>query len=81
MNRYNRTGYVRVRTRHGRAQVMTLRPYLGNTLTHQRNRFKTVAIIAHRYRVHAHKLISHLMQNNGPSFFQHDNARPHTTRK
>ena len=39
MNRYNRTGYVRVRARPGRARVMTLRPYRVNTLTHPRNRF------------------------------------------
>ena len=32
MNRYNKTGYVRVRARPGRARVMTLRPYCVNTL-------------------------------------------------
>ena len=40
MNRYNKTGYVRVRARPGRARVTTLRPYGVNTLTHPRNRFK-----------------------------------------
>ena len=40
MNRYNKTGYVRVRARPGRARVMTLRPYSVNTFTHPRNRFK-----------------------------------------
>ena len=40
MNRYNRTGYVRVRARPGRARVMTLRPYRVDTLAHPRNRFK-----------------------------------------
>ena len=39
MNRYNSTGYVRVRARSGRARVTTLRPYHVNTLTHPRNRF------------------------------------------
>ena len=40
MNLYNRTGYVRVRARPGRARVTTLRSYRVNTLTHPRNRFK-----------------------------------------
>ena len=40
MNRYNKTGYVRVRARPGRARVTTLRPYRFNTLTHPRKRFK-----------------------------------------
>ena len=40
MNRYNKTGYVRVRARPGRARVTTLRPYRVNTLTHPRKRFK-----------------------------------------
>ena len=40
MNRYNITGYVRVRARPGHARVATLRSYRVNTLTHQRNRFK-----------------------------------------
>ena len=40
MNRYNKTGYVRVRARPGRARVTTLRPYRVNALTHLRNRFK-----------------------------------------
>ena len=40
MNRYNKTGYVRVRARPGRARVTTLRPYHVNMLTHRRNRFK-----------------------------------------
>ena len=31
MNRYNRTGYVRVRARRGRARVATLHPYQVNT--------------------------------------------------
>ena len=72
--RYNRTGYVRVRARPGRASVTTLRPYRINTLTHPRNRFKL-------YGAYAQKIISHFLQNNGPGIFQHDNARPHTTRK
>ena len=40
MNRYNKTGYVRVRARPGRSRVTTLRPYRVNALTHPRNRFK-----------------------------------------
>ena len=40
MNRYNKTGYVRVRARPGSARVTTLRPYRVNTLTHRRKRFK-----------------------------------------
>ena len=40
MNRYNITGYVRVRARRGRARVTTLRPNRVNTLTHPCNRFK-----------------------------------------
>ena len=40
MNRYNKTGHVRVRARPGRARVTTLRPYRVNALTHPRNRFK-----------------------------------------
>ena len=40
MNRYNKTGYARVRARPGRARVTTLRPYRVNALTHPRNRFK-----------------------------------------
>ena len=40
MNRYNKTGYVRVRAIPGRARVTTLRPYHVNALTHPRNRFR-----------------------------------------
>ena len=40
MSRYNKTGYVRVRARPGRARETTLRPYRVNTLTHPRKRFK-----------------------------------------
>ena len=40
MNRYNRTRYVRVHARPGRASVSTLRPHCDSTLTHPRNRFK-----------------------------------------
>ena len=40
MNRYNKTGYVRVRARPGRARVTTLRPFGVNALTHPRNHFK-----------------------------------------
>ena len=37
---YNRTGYVIVPARPGRARETTLRSYHVNTLTHPRNRFK-----------------------------------------
>ena len=40
INLYNKTGYVRVRARPGRARVTTLRPYRVNALTNPRNRFK-----------------------------------------
>ena len=40
MNRYNKTGYVRVRARPGRARVTTLRPYRVDALTRPCNRFK-----------------------------------------
>ena len=39
-NRHNRTGYVEVCARPGRARVTTLSPYRVNMLTHPRNRFK-----------------------------------------
>ena len=45
MNLYNRTGYVRLRARPGRARVTTLRPYRVNTLTHPRNRFKRQKVL------------------------------------
>ena len=54
MNRYNRTVYVRVRERSGRARVTTLRLYGLNTLTHPSNHFN-----ARLYGVHAQKIISH----------------------
>ena len=40
MNRYNKTGYVTVRARPGRARVTTLRPYRVNTFTYPRKRLK-----------------------------------------
>ena len=40
MNRYNITGYVRVRARPGHARVTTLRSFRVYTLTHPRDRFK-----------------------------------------
>ena len=81
MNRYNITGYVRVRGRPGHARVTTLRSYLVNTLTHTRDRFKRQQALLGFTGVHAHKTISHFVQNNGPGIFQHDNTRPHTTRE
>ena len=45
MNRYNKTGYVRVRARPGRARVTTLRPYCVNALTHPRNCFKRQSLL------------------------------------
>ena len=80
MNRYNRTGYARVRVRLGHARVTTLRSYRVNMLTHPRNRLNGNTFCS-SLRVHAHKIISHFVQNNGPGIFQRDNTRPHTTRK
>ena len=45
MNRYNRTGYARVRARPGQARMTTLRSYRVNTLTHPRNRFKRQQVL------------------------------------
>ena len=45
MNRYNITGYVRVRARPGHARVTTLRSYRVNTLTHQRYHFKRQQVL------------------------------------
>ena len=45
MNRYNLTGYVRVRARPGHARVTTLRSYRVNTLTHPRDRFKRQQVL------------------------------------
>ena len=81
MNRYNNTDSVKVRARPGRARVTTLRPYRVNTLFHTHNPFKRQPLLFVFTGVHAQKIISHFVQNNGPGSFQHDNARPHTTRK
>ena len=81
MNRYNRTGSVRVRARPGRARQTTLRPNRVNTLIHPRNHFNQQPLLLSVNGVHAQKIINHFMQNYGPGIFQHDNARPHTTRK
>ena len=78
MNPYNRTGYVRVSARPGRACMSMLGPYRVNAPILS---FLTVTIIACLYQVHAQRIISHFLQNNGPDIFQHDNARPHTTCK
>ena len=82
MNRYNRTGYVRVRARPDRARVATLRPYRVNTLTHIRKRFKRQPLLlVYKNWVHAQKIISLFVQNNGPGMFKHYNALSHITRK
>ena len=82
MNPYNKTEYVRVRARPGRARVTTLRSFRVNTLTHPRNRFKRQPLLlVFTGFTHAQMIISHFVQNNGPGIFTHDNARPHTTRK
>ena len=81
MNRYNRTGSVRVRAWPGRARVTTLRPYCVNTLMHPCNCFNQQSLLLDVYGVHSQKIINHFMQNYGPGIFQHNNARPHTTRK
>ena len=81
MNRYNKTGSVRVHARPGRARVTMLRSYRVNTLIHPRNRFNQQPLLLGVDGVHAQKIINHIMQNNGPGIFQHDNARLHTTCK
>ena len=80
MNRYNITGYVRVRARPDRARVTTLRHYRVDTLTHQRKRFKRQPLLL-VFTGYAQKIIRRFVQNNGPDIFQHGNARSHTTRK
>ena len=62
MNRYNRTGSVRVRARLCRARVTTLRPYRVNTSIHQRDRFNRQPLLLGVYGVYAQKIINHFMQ-------------------
>ena len=72
MNRYNRTGSVRVRARSGRARVTTLRPYRVNTPIHPRNRFNQQPLLPFTGFI-----TNYFIRITD----QHDNARPHTTRK
>ena len=81
MNLYNSSGSVRVRTRPGRAHVTTLRPYRVNTLTNPHSRFTQQPLLLSVYGVHAQKILNYFIQKNGNDILQHDNARPHTTRK
>ena len=74
MNLYNSSGSVRVRARPGRARVTTLRHYHVNTFSHLRSRFNQQPLLLGIYGVHA-------QQNSESDIFQHNNARPHTTRK
>ena len=69
MNRYNRTGSVRVRARPGRARVTTLRPYRVNTSIHRRNRFNQQPLLLSVYGVLAQKIINHFMQITDLAFF------------
>ena len=69
MNRYNRTGSVRVRARPGRARVTPLRPYRVNTSIHQRNRFNQQPLLLSVYGVHAQKIINHSMKITDLAFF------------
>ena len=62
MNRYSRTGSVRVRARPGHARVTTLSPYHVNTLINLRNRFNQQPLFFGVYGVHAQKIINHFMQ-------------------
>ena len=77
MNRYNRTGYVR-----GRAKTWSRKCTGVTSLSRKHVNSTTLSfIIARLYGVHALKIISHFVQNNGPVIFQYDNAKPNTTRK
>ena len=69
LNRYNRTGYIRVRTIPGRARVTTLRPYRVNMLIHPRNRFNQQPLLLGVYGVYAQKIINHFMQKTDLAFF------------
>ena len=79
VNPYSITGSVRARTRPSRACVTTLRPYHVNTLTRPPNCFYQQQLLLGVYGVHAQMVINHIMQNNGPDIFQHDNVRLQTT--
>ena len=81
MNRYNKTWYVRVCARPGRAHVTTLRPYRVNTLTHPRHRFKRQPLLLVFTGFMHKRLIVISCKITDLAFFQHDYARPHTTRK
>ena len=81
MNQYNKTGSVRICARPGCAHVTMLRPYCVNTLIHPNNHSKQQPLLLGVYGVHAHKIINHFMQNNGPGIFQHDNAMSHKMSK
>ena len=69
MNRYNRTGAVRVPARPGRARVTTLRPYRVNKSIHRRNGFNQQPLLLGVYGVHAQKIINHFMQVTYLAFF------------
>ena len=69
MNRYNKTGSVRVRARPRRANVTTLPPYRVNTLIHPRNRFHQQPLLLGVNGIHAQKIINLFMQNNGLRIF------------
>ena len=69
MNRYNKTGSVRVRARPGRACVTTLHSYRVNTLIHPRNRFNQQPLLLGVYGIRVQKIINHFMQNDGPGIF------------
>ena len=69
MNRYNRTGSVRVRARPGRVRVTTLRPHRVNTSIHPRNRFNQQPLLFGVYGVHAQKIINYFMQITALAFF------------
>ena len=70
MNRYNRTGSVRVHARPGRACVTTLRPYRVNMSIDPRNRFNQQQLLLGIYGVHAQKIINHFMQITDLAFFR-----------
>ena len=69
MNRYTRTGSVRVGARPGHARVTTLRPYRVNTSIHPRNGFNQQPLFFGVYGVAAQKIINHFMQITDLAFF------------
>ena len=69
MNRYNRTGSVRVRASPGRARVAMLHPYRFKTSFHPCYHFDQQTLLLGVYGVHAQKIINHLCKIMDLAFF------------